>query len=126
MQNSIMLNGHNKIFICIDNKINDNISKSIENNEFFSTFQKLFIFSSVFDGSPDDDPVRDVGGRRDDDHLPHLHPQPALLTLGRILNRLHRTWSLRVHDPLENQPGKLKCYDDCSTHCINDIQSVKV
>ncbi len=93
----------------------------------FPIFQKLFnFFFSVFDGSPDDDPVRDVGGRRDDDHLPHLHPQPALLTLGRILNRLHRTWSPRVHDPLENQSGKLKCYDTCSTNCINDIQSVKV
>ena len=63
--------------------------------------------STVPDGASDDGAVGHAGRRRHDDHLAHLHPKPALLTLGRFLHRLHRTRGSRVHDLVENQPGKL-------------------
>ena len=65
------------------------------------------MLSTVPDGASDDGAVGHAGRRRHDDHLAHLHPKPALLTLGRFLHRLHRTRGSRVHDLVENQPGKL-------------------
>ena len=43
--------------------------------------------------------------RGHDGRLPHLHPQPGLLPLGRLLDHLHRGGSARVHDILGHQPG---------------------
>ena len=49
--------------------------------------------------------MRDCGGWRDDGDQFDLYSQPTVLTLGRILNHLHRGRRHRTHDTLGGQAG---------------------
>ena len=60
---------------------------------------------SVLDRAADNHPVRADRGRRHDGRVAHLHPQPHLLALGRLLHHLHRVGRARLHDPVGRQPG---------------------
>lgn len=60
---------------------------------------------SVRTGETDVDPVH-VGRRRDDDaDLVPVHTERAVLTVGGLLDRVHRTGRGGLHGPVERQPG---------------------
>ena len=64
----------------------------------------MIFFYLVLDCAPDHRPVRRHRRRRHDGRLNHLHTQPGLLPVGRLLHHVHRAGRHRLHDLLGRQP----------------------